>query len=163
MLARWPVALLVLVAVAVAGCGSEDDGGKTTTRVQLTPLLAGDWTGTLTQKGLAPFRIAVRISSDGTGRVAYTSIECVGSWIVKNVLASSPPAAYNFRERITEGAGGKCKGEGVVSIAPEPRQAPKELGYGFTGGGVSSRGVLHRTDSAGLKPVFDQAGVEPPD
>jgi hypothetical protein len=39
---------------------------------------------------------------------------------------------------------------------------PKSLGYLFTGGGVTSQGTLRKTDAAGLKPVFDEAGVTPP-
>jgi hypothetical protein len=160
---RWLVLALLIPAFLITGCGGDgDDGGGTSTTVGPAKEIAGDWTGQLTQKGLAPFRIAVRIEADGTGRVAYTGIECGGEWAVKNELSSLPPAAYNFRERITEGAGGNCKGTGVVSIGPDPYRAPKVLGYGFTGGGVSSTGTLHRTDAAGLRPVFDEAGVSPP-
>lgn len=162
MSVRWLIAVLVVTAVSLAGCGGGGDEDQTTTSVELTPEIVGDWTGTLTQKGLAPFRIAVAISPDGIGRVAYTGIECGGRWTLKNALASSPPAAYNFREQITQGAGGNCKGTGVVSIAPVPPQAPKELSYGFFGGGVRSDGRLHRTDAAGLKPIFDEAGVSAP-
>ncbi len=163
MSVRWLVLTLLLPALLIAGCGDDGaDGGGTTTSVGPTKEIAGDWTATLTQKGLEPFRIAVRISPDGTGRVAYTGIDCGGSWTVKNALASLPPAAYNFREQITQGAGGNCKGEGVVSIGPDPPRAPKDLSYGFSGGGVTSEGVLHRTDAAGLRPVFDEAGVTPP-
>jgi hypothetical protein len=159
---RLPIVVLMVAALCFAGCGGSGDDGKTTTAVGPTQEISGDWTGTLRQKGLEPFRIAVRISPDGTGRVAYTGIECGGNWTLKNALASSPPAAYNFRERITQGTGGSCKGTGVVSIGPEPYRAPKELGYGFFGGGIRSDGELHRTDGEGLKPVFDEAGVTPP-
>ncbi len=162
MVVRRLGVLVLASTLCCAGCGSGGNDGGTTTAVVSTPEIAGDWAGTLTQKGLAPFRIAVRISPDGTGRVAYTGIECGGRWTLKSALASSPPAGYNFRERITQGTGGNCKGRGVVSIGPDSPRAPKKLGYGFTGGGVSSEGTLHKTDAAGLKPVFDEAGVTPP-
>ncbi len=155
MLVRWFVAALAALALLLAGCG---DGGKSTT-VGPAREIAGDWTGTLTQKGLAPFRIAVRISPGGAGRVAYTGIECGGTWTLKRILTSLPPAGYEFTETITQGAGDECKGEGGVAIDPEPPRAPKALGYGFFGGGVRSSGQLHRTDASGLKPVFDEAGV----
>jgi hypothetical protein len=160
---RWLVLALVLPAFLITGCGGDGgDGGGTTTTVGPAQEIAGDWTGQLTQKGLAPFRVGVRIEADGTGRVAYTGIECGGMWTLKRALASGPPAGYTFREEITQGAGDSCKGAGAVGIAPMPVRAPKELGYGFTGGGVSSHGTLHQTDEAGLKPVFDEAGVSPP-
>jgi hypothetical protein len=38
----------------------------------------------------------------------------------------------------------------------------RSIEYTFTGGGVNSQGLLHRTDTAGLKSVFDEAGVTPP-
>ncbi len=57
---------------------------------------------------------------------------------------------------------GSYGGSGDVSIQPDA-VAPKEaLDYSFRGGGVTSRGFLHRTDAAGVKPVFDEAGVTPP-
>jgi hypothetical protein len=164
MLVRWLVLALLLPVLLIAGCGGDgEDGGGTTTTVGAAQAIAGDWTGHLTQKGLAPFRIGVRIDADGMGRVAYTGIECGGNWALKKALASLPSAGYEFREDITQGAGDECKGTGKVAIAPIPvSPAPKKLGYGFTGGGVSSEGTLHRTDAAGLKPVFDEAGVTPP-
>jgi hypothetical protein len=162
VLVRWPIALLVAVALCLAGCGSGGDAGGTTAAIGPAQEIAGDWTGELTQKGLPPFRVAVQIAPDGTGRVAYTGIECGGKWTLKNALASEPPAGYNFREKITQGAGDQCKGTGVVSIGPDPYRAPKDLGYGFVGGGVTSRGTLDRTDASGLKPVFEEAGVTPP-
>ena len=150
------LALGVCVAL-LAGCGGGDSSG---TEDAALPI-AGDWTGTLEQKGLAPFRIAVQIEASGTGRVAYTGIECGGVWDIHDILSSLPPQ-YEITERINQGAGGECKGSGAVSLQPESSSHDSRLRYEFTGGGVTSRGLLHRTDSAGLKPVFDEAGVTPP-
>jgi hypothetical protein len=157
MLARWLIAALVLIALSMVGCGSSDKSGTE----GLTQTIAGDWTGTLEQKGLQPFRIAVRIGGTGTGRVAYTGIECGGTWDTNVVLSSKPPQ-YEVTEHINEGAGGACKGSGRVSLQPKTSLPSSPLRYKFTGGGVTSRGVLHRTDAAGLEPVFDEAGVTPP-
>jgi hypothetical protein len=154
---------LLLSALLIAGCGGDsDDGHVTTTSVGPAQEIAGDWTGELTQKGLKPFRIGVQIEADGTGRVAYTGIECGGEWTLKRVLASGIPAGYNFREDVTQGAGDECKGKGTVAIDPNPPQSPRSLGYGFMGGGVTSDGTLHKTDVAGIQPVFTEAGVSPP-
>jgi hypothetical protein len=153
------VALLALGAF-VAGCGEkEEDLGTATGTIATEPTseIAGDWAGQLTQKGLAPFQVAVRIDPSGTGRVAYTGINCGGSWTSKGTLESQPPQ-YLFEERIGKGAGGTCKGIGEVKIAPRG----ETLGYVFSGGGVTSRGLLSRTDAAGLRPVFKQAGVASP-
>jgi hypothetical protein len=164
------VATLALAAALVAGCGEKDEPdltaaateteAPTTTTAPAGPAaeVAGDWTGQLTQKGLKPFQVAVRIDPSGNGQVAYTGIRCGGSWGLGPVQESAPPT-YNFRETIRRGAGGKCKGTGNVQIVPA---ADGTLGYNFTGGGVTSRGTLTRTDAAGLAPVFKRAGVTPP-
>jgi hypothetical protein len=156
VLVRSPLALLAVLVLLIAGCGgsgsSSDDSAKS---------IAGDWTGSLRQKGLKPFRIAVRIEASGAGRVAYTGIECGGEWNLR-VVRYTRPEQYEFDEQISEGAGGQCKGRGAVGVQLEGTGADSHLRYQFTGGGVTSRGLLHRTDAAGLKPVFDQAGVDPP-
>jgi hypothetical protein len=61
-------------------------------------------------------------------------------------------------EQIDQGAGGSCEGSRGVTLTPRG----EGLNYLFGGGGVSSTGVLQRTDTAGLGPVFEQAGVTPP-
>jgi hypothetical protein len=162
---RRLLALIAMSALVVAGCGSSGSDGTTSTpaiKNGATKEISGPWTGKLAQSGLAPFQIAVLIGPDGTGRVAYTGIECGGRWTLKRTLASSPPAGYTFRETITQGVGGECKGIGEVGIGPHPPGDPETLGYAFTGGGVSSKGTLHKTGPARLKPVFDEAGVTPP-
>jgi hypothetical protein len=167
MLVRWLVLPLLLSALLMAGCGDDgDDRDGTDTNMGATKEIAGDWTAQLEQRNLKPFQIAVRIEPNGTGRVAYTGIECGGDWDLGGVQESLPPH-YLFAEDIREGAGGACKGSGDVTITPRlrkphPQAAYTELDYSFTGGGVTSRGVLHRTDAAGLKPIFDEAGVTPP-
>jgi hypothetical protein len=149
--------LLVAVAVALAGCGGRDNRGTD----GLAQLIAGDWTGTLKQKGLQPFGIAVRIETSGRGQVAYTGIECGGTWDTQLVHSSRPPQYY-VTEHIDEGAGAECKGSGHVNLQPEAVLRNSPLRYEFAGGGVTSHGVLHRTDAAGLNPVFDEAGVTRP-
>ena len=124
--------------------------------------LAGDWTGTLHQRGLEPFESAVRIDPDGPTLVAYTGIDCGGHWVFRLAGESAPPI-FVIDELITTGAGKKCKGSGTVTLRPHSKQEPyTELGYSFDGDGVTSRGVLQKTDEAGLQAVFSEAGVTLP-
>jgi hypothetical protein len=153
---------LVLIASCglLAGCGEKEenlDGGATTSNP--TAEIAGDWTGQLTQKGLAPFQVAVRIEASGTGQVAYTGINCGGTWTQSAAPVASTGATFSFEETIDRGAGGTCKGSGSVVLTHD---ANDSMSYRFTGGGVTSRGVLQRTDVAGLRPVFEQTGIAPP-
>jgi hypothetical protein len=159
MFVRWLLGLLFIVAVLIAGCGGSSDNSESTTNAPIG--VAGNWTGTLRQKGIAPFQIAARLDAVGSGRVAYTGIECGGSWTSKRALASSPPF-ITIEERITEGAGGECKGVGTVTLHLRSATAGAGLEYDFTGGGVTSRGLLHRTDEDTLRQIFTQAGVKPP-
>jgi hypothetical protein len=160
--------LFALGALLIAGCGDDGAGeGTTLSNAEgITRQIAGGWTATLHQQGLAPFKVGVDISADGRGRVAYTGIECGGEWTLHGVEQSMPPR-YLFTEEINQGAGGTCKGTGAVTLAPIQRHSPNEpaytrLNYSFTGGGVTSRGLLHRVHPAGLGPVFKQAGVTSP-
>jgi hypothetical protein len=161
-----PLFALLLLA---AGCGSVNDAaepGETAAESGVTRQIAGNWKGKLQQEGLPPFEIAVDIGPDSTGEVAYTGIKCGGDWTLDRVKTSIPPL-YTFTEQINQGAGGTCKGTGTASITPIQDTQPNEpaynrLNYSFTGGGVTSSGVLHRTDPESLKQVFRQAGVTPP-
>jgi hypothetical protein len=163
MVVRWlalPFALLPLLA----GCGSKDSEPSASTPAINTAKaqgLAGDWTGQLHQEGLAPFRIAVRIEPSGVGHVAYTGIDCAGTWTPRSMM-SFQSHFFDFRERINRGAGGQCKGTGRVNTYLDSTFRQQRLHYRFRGGGVTSRGTLHRTGAGGLKPVFDEAGVSPP-
>lgn len=152
---------LAATALLAAGCGEKDEPqlAATTTAppTGATAEIAGDWTGTLSQKGLKPFRVAVRIEPAGTARVAYTGIRCGGAWAHTATEESAPPR-YRFAETIDSGAGGECKGTGEVTLVPRG----EGLSYTFTGGGVTSTGTLARTDATGLAPVFSQAGLPPP-
>jgi hypothetical protein len=159
--------LLAFGALLIAGC---DDGGDSSAVTApgegITRQISGRWTGKLHQKGLKPFEIAADIGADGSGKVAYTGIECGGDWTLDEVQPSIPPG-YHFTEEIREGAGGNCKGAGEVSLSPIQGHSPNrpaynQLNYQFSGGGVTSRGLLHRTDAAHLAPVFKLAGIEPP-
>ena len=114
MLVRRLIATLSVLVMVLAGCGGSSDGDSTGSTAAATSgpaaQIQGPWTGELTQAGIAPFRIAVVISADGTGLVAYTGIECGGHW----KLDSSAAPEYVFTESIDAGAGGRCKGSGTV-------------------------------------------------
>jgi hypothetical protein len=156
--------LLALAVLLIAGCGSDNPGDETT--LNNTRQISGAWAGTLHQEGLTPFEIAVDIAGDATGRVAYTGIDCGGKWTLDEVQPSAPPR-YVFTEQITEGAGDTCKGTGRVTLSPIQRHAPNgpaytRMNYSFTGGGVTSRGLLRRIHAGEETPVFQEAGVTPP-
>jgi hypothetical protein len=167
VLVRGLVLLMALAASLIAGCSGGDESSDVTALGEgVTRQVSGRWTGTLHQKGLKPFETAVDIGSDGDAEVAYTGIRCGGEWSLDEVQPATPPR-YVFAETIKEGAGGRCKGTGTVSLGPIQRQSPNRpayhrLNYSFTGGGVASRGLLHRTDPEHLAPIFKQAGVTPP-
>lgn len=157
--------LLAIGALPLAGCGSGDNASLTTRGEGITRQIAGSWAARLHQEGLQPFKVVVHIAPDGDGRVAYTGIECGGDWTLDSVRPSLPPR-YIFHERIHEGAGGNCKGTGTVTLAPIQRHSPKgpgytRMNYSFTGGGVTSRGLLHRAHPSDVAPVFRQVGVAP--
>src|SRR3954451_13029872 len=156
MLVRWLLAVLVAVALVTAGCGGSDDNSISTaaTKGGSTRGIIGQWTGTLTQAGLPPFRVAALIFS-GAGRVAYTGIDCAGDWKLDSGGDSS--GSYAFTETINEGAGGKCKGTGTVHL---DSFAPKRLRYRFEGGGVSSQGILRPSPAHVWAAIFREAGVE---
>ena len=163
---RRKVWLLSLGIVLLAGCSDDVAGDLTAPGEGITRQIAGSWAGKLQQAGLPPFKIAVDITSNGTGRVAYTRIECGGEWTLEGVRPSTPPR-YVFTEGINEGAGGTCKGTGTVSLSPiqghlPNRPAYTRLNYRFAGGGVASRGLLHRIHAGAEAPTFEQAGVTPP-
>ncbi|MDP9188263.1 MAG: hypothetical protein M3O25_03325 [Actinomycetota bacterium] len=159
------LACLVLAALGLglAACGEKEEpdlSSATTAPEPRAAEVAGDWTGQLTQKGLAPFQVAVRIEPAGSGTVAYTGINCGGVWAlgpVRPAEGSTVPRFF-FRETIQSGAGGSCKGNGSVTITP----AGGSLSYEFVGGRAESRGTLTSTDAAGLAPVFQQAGLPAP-
>jgi hypothetical protein len=165
--ARGLVLLLAIGAPLISGCGDDEGSSEVTAPGEgITRQISGRWTGTLHQEGLKPFEIAADIGADGSGEVAYSGIECGGDWTFEGVLESLPPG-YGFKETIEEGAGGDCKGTGTVSLSPIQSQAPNSpaysrMTYRFDGGGVTSRGVLRRTDIAHLAPIFEQAGVTRP-
>ena len=155
MLVRWLIALIVLPALLIAGCGgSSDDDGTASVSVKpgSTKEISGPWAGKLTQAGLAPFRVAVVIGENGTGRVAYTGIDCGGQWELDSAKAPN----YVFTETINEGAGGECKGSGTVHLI-HTRQG--SLRYRFEGGGVTSQGSLAPASVHAIIAVFRQAGL----
>ena len=168
MISRHLFVPLVALLVLVAGCeggGQAVEPGATGDE-GVTRQIAGRWTGALHQEGLPPFQIAADISSDGAAEVAYTGIGCGGEWSLDGVEAFLPPR-YLFTEEINARAGGTCRGTGTVSLTPIQSTSPNEpaysrMNYRFTGGGVTSRGLVHRTDPAHLKDVFKHAAVAAP-
>jgi hypothetical protein len=160
--------LLALGIPLLVGCGSAgnpDDLTGLGNAEGITRQIAGEWAGKLHQSGVAPFKVAVKITPSGSGSVAYTGFRCGGEWTLTGVASSIPPQ-YRFAETITQGAGGKCKGKGRVSLLPIQGFSPNEpaykrMNYSFSGGGVTSRGLLHRVHSGAEARVFRRAGVTP--
>ncbi len=160
------VCLLAFGIPLLVGCGSSgnpDDLTGLGNSEGITRQIAGEWSGKLEQKGLAPFKVAVKITPSGDGQVAYTGIRCGGEWTLTDVASSIPPQ-YHFTEKITQGAGDACKGKGSVSLLPIQGFSPNEpaykrMNYSFSGGGVSSRGLLHRVHAGAEAALFKQAGV----
>jgi hypothetical protein len=141
-----------------AGCGekSEPDLSQIPPPPQPSPptpprgvpqAVVGDWQGTLRQNGIKPFpiRVTIRSATDPSKNPVHYGgqIDCSGAW---SYLDAQGPDV-RFRERIDSGAGGDCKGTGTVSL--EPRQG--KLDYRFTGGGVSSSGVLSPAQGSGAQ------------
>ena len=129
-----PLALCAaaLVFVLTAPAGAHLDASRVT--------ILGRWTGRLHQRGLKPFTVTATIRGfDALSRntVHYTRIDCSGHW----TFLSRSGRSYQFRELITSGRGGKCKGLGRVTLA---QVDAKHARYAFRGGGVVSRGVLTR-------------------
>ena len=148
-----PAVALAVLAIAAAGCGEkqEPDLSQVPPPPQppapnpppgLPAAVKGLWAGTLSQKGVKPFPIRVRIVSAAEPKrnvVHYGGqIDCSGRWAYAG--ASGP--TVRFRETIDRGSGGRCKGSGEVGVTPGSRGM---LRYEFRGGGVHSTGVLrHR-------------------
>jgi hypothetical protein len=138
-------AATALLAVVVAGCGEKEEPSAaeldaSSAEEELTADLpiAGRWKGELRQKGLKPFTVTAQITGpDGPNRVHYSGIDCSGTWTYEGRYNDR----FIFQEVIDRGKGRKCKGAGTVTvtIAVDDR-----LDYEFRGGGIVSRGVLHR-------------------
>jgi hypothetical protein len=178
---RRLIPLLTVVAlVGITSCGDDDEGGRPPKSLGdfltgnandfVGSQLRGNWGGRLTQKGLPPFEMAMNFEVGSDPLVAYTGIECGGTWTATGTLDSLPPV-YLFDERIDQGKGGECKGTGNVSLHPqepcrkpegEPCSVYQHLEYEFRGGGVVSKGVLTRVSDSELERIFDEAGVTPP-
>jgi hypothetical protein len=144
-----PLLALVLAAIA-AGCGEKEEPDLSnlppppqpqppTPPRGLPQAVIGSWEGTLDQKGIRPFPIRVSIVSatDPQENIVHYGgqIDCSGTW---SYLDAEGPDV-RFRERIDSGAGGDCQGTGTVTVRP---QQNRKLAYRFTGGGVTSSGVL---------------------
>ena len=102
--------------------------------------ILGRWKGTLHQRNVRPFVVTATIRGfDALSRntVRYTGITCSGHW----TYLTRKGRSYEFREVITSGRGGKCKGAGGVTLT---QVSAHRANYVFRGGGVVSRGVLRR-------------------
>jgi hypothetical protein len=102
--------------------------------------ILGRWKGTLHQRGLKPFVAIARIRGfDALSRntVRYTGIDCSGHW----TYLTRKGGSYQFREVITSGNGGRCKGVGRVTLT---RIDTTHVHYAFRSGRVVSRGTLRR-------------------
>jgi hypothetical protein len=131
-------------AVGLAGCG---DGGAssetgTTTGAGGFAAVEGSWAGTLRQAKTDPFPIEVTVESQDDPKLNVVhyggEIDCSGNWSDLDGSGSE----ISFREVIDRGRGGRCKGAGTVRL--ETTGDPDRLDYSFSGGGVSSDGVLSR-------------------
>jgi hypothetical protein len=141
-------AAALLAAALLAGCGEKEESiVESTPRTTENDVLAdivGSWEGELQQKGLKPFTVEASIRSPKDRRVSrvhYTGIDCSGTWTLERVREMT----VYFLESIDRGQGGECKGTGTVQITPAPGE--ERLAYEFRGGGVESRGTLHRLGS----------------
>jgi hypothetical protein len=102
--------------------------------------ILGRWTGTLRQRGLKPFTVSATVrgfDALSLNTVHYSRIDCSGHW----TYLTRSGFSYQFREVITSGKGGKCKGVGRVTLT---RVDTNHVRYAFRGGGVVSRGMLRR-------------------
>jgi hypothetical protein len=136
---------LAATAIALVGCGGgDDDSGSappsTAPRPGSDAYILGHWQGMLSQSGMPRFSVSAAIGSTSDpreNRVSYSVIRCRGNWTFRGF----EQGAYRFREVIDRGAGGSCKGVGQVTMAP---RGPDAARYEFRGGGITSRGLLHR-------------------
>ncbi len=132
------------LGLAISACGEKSEPAvappkKVNPSVQSFDI-TGQWKGRLTQKKLKPFTVDATIrdlKSAKRNTVAYTVINCGGNWSYQGARGN----AFHFREVINHGKGGSCKGVGEVTLTPERGDM---LDYEFRGGGVVSRGTLHR-------------------
>jgi hypothetical protein len=132
-----PVAILATAAIATStavGCGGSDDSDAS--GFQIT----GAWSGELHQQGLSPFEVKATIADledPAKNTVHYGGIDCGGNW----TFLGQRSEVYRFREEINRGAGGNCKGTGIVTLTA---RGDDTLAYVFRGGGIESEGTLKR-------------------
>lgn len=141
------IALAIAASLALlAGCGEKSEpelaGAPSTTSTGSSTSfeIKGRWAGTLEQKGIGAFTVNATINSppgSKPGTVRYGGINCGGTW----KYLGRDGRAYRYRETITGGGGGECKGTGTVTLTPA---GGGQLGYEFRGGGVVSDGELER-------------------
>jgi hypothetical protein len=148
--ALWGGALALVLAAPAAAKGTGRDVLDSFAVQEVAPSriyfgaarlsVLGRWKGRLHQRGVQPFTVTATIRGfDALSRntVHYTGIDCSGHW----TYLTRSGRSYQFREVITSGRGGKCKGFGRVTLT---QVDAKHARYAFRGGGVVSRGVLTR-------------------
>jgi hypothetical protein len=146
--------VLLLAALASAGCGEESEDsasqsrpetGKQPAPAEMGRWTLGRWEGELHQQGLQPFMVWARVGSlseAAANQVRYSGLGCRGRW----TALGGTKSVYRFREEIGSGRSEKCKGFGIVTL----RRLPSgRTAYSFRGGGVESRGVLSRVRPPG--------------
>lgn len=133
------VACMLALAAVLGGCGEREEPAISTV-AEPTFEITGEWRGRLTQRGERPFTVEARIASLERSKqnlVRYRGLDCAGTW---DYLGASE-TAYRFRETIDRGRSRKCNGSGTVTLIP---LTDERVDYRFSGGGVTSVGVLAR-------------------
>jgi hypothetical protein len=77
------------------------------------------------------------LRDQASNTVHYTGIDCGGNWTYLGRSGED----YRFHEVIDRGAGGSCKGSGLVTVTPE---SEANVTHRFRGGGIVSSGDLIR-------------------
>lgn len=128
------------VSVLLLGCGGRESSRQAPSGGPSAKKVIGNWRGEMSEKGLKPFRLRVRIASLGRAsqnRYHYTGIDCSGVW----KFLDRSDSAFRFRELYGGGGGPKCIPSGTVTLTPS---GSGRLDFEYHGDGVTSRATLRR-------------------